>query len=159
MSTCKLADSRYNLRSKGKMTNRDEFNAAANIMIPIENPEGSENVTDIQNEDKMAHMEQELDILREELRQVRDLAKLSASTFPTFKTPIYFPKADLPSADLPYQPELSQHASAHGRVPLASPIAVKTMPDLSNRDPTIPIMQKILGEHVAAPYDPHVPPI
>ncbi|KAG5579956.1 hypothetical protein H5410_050583 [Solanum commersonii] len=146
MSTCKLAESQYNLRSKGKMTDRDEFNVAANIMIPIENPEGSKNVTDIQNKEKMAHIEQELDILREELRQVRDLAKLSASTFPTFKTPIYFPKADLPFADLPNQPELSQHAPAHGRVPLASPIAVNTMSGLSNRDPTIPIMQKILGE-------------
>ncbi|KAH0760960.1 hypothetical protein KY290_017033 [Solanum tuberosum] len=35
------ADSRYNLRSKGKMTDKDEINGAANIMIPIENPEGS----------------------------------------------------------------------------------------------------------------------
>ncbi|KAG5610119.1 hypothetical protein H5410_021400, partial [Solanum commersonii] len=45
----------------------------------------------------MAHMEQELEILREELHQVRDLAKLSVTTLPTFKTPIYFPKAEFPS--------------------------------------------------------------
>ncbi|KAG5599842.1 hypothetical protein H5410_031212 [Solanum commersonii] len=37
----KLADSRYNLQSKGKMADKDEFNCAANIMILIENPEGS----------------------------------------------------------------------------------------------------------------------
>ncbi|KAH0714826.1 hypothetical protein KY284_007731 [Solanum tuberosum] len=76
------------------MTDKDDFNAAANIMIPIENPECSRDMIDIQNGEKMAHMEQELEILREELRQVRDLAKLSATTFPTFKTPIYFAKAD-----------------------------------------------------------------
>ncbi|KAH0682697.1 hypothetical protein KY285_020203 [Solanum tuberosum] len=107
----------------------------------------------------MAHMEQKLDILRKELRQVRDLAKLSTTTFPTFKTPIYFPEADLPSADLPNQPELTQHDPTHGRVPSSSPTAIRTIPDLSNRDPTIPTMQQILGAHVAAPYKPHVPPV
>ncbi|KAH0650209.1 hypothetical protein KY284_030121 [Solanum tuberosum] len=96
------------------MTDKDDFNVAANIMIPIENPEGSRDMIDIQNEEKMARMEQELKILREELCQVRDLAKLSATTFPTFKTPIYFTKADLPSADLPNQPEKTQHAPTHG---------------------------------------------
>ena len=57
MLTCKLDESRYNLPSKGKMTDKDEFNVAANIMIPIENLEGSRSMTDIQNEDKMAHTE------------------------------------------------------------------------------------------------------
>ncbi|KAH0669354.1 hypothetical protein KY289_023847 [Solanum tuberosum] len=109
------------------MTDKDDFNAAANIMIPIDNPE--------------------------------ELAKLSATTFPTFKTPIYFSKVDLPSVDLPNQPEQTQHAPAHGRVPPASPTAVRTIPDLSNRDPTVPTMQQILGTHVAAPYEPHVPPV
>ncbi|XP_049391611.1 uncharacterized protein LOC125856071 [Solanum stenotomum] len=122
------------------MSDKDEFNVAANIIVPIENPESSRSIADIQNKEKMAHMEQELEILREELRQVRDLAKLSATTFPTFKTPIYFLKADLPSADLPNQPELTQHAPTHGRVPPASPTA-------------------ILGAHVAAPYETHVPPV
>ncbi|KAH0670562.1 hypothetical protein KY290_005472 [Solanum tuberosum] len=159
MSTCKLTDSRYNLRSKRKMTDKDDFNAAANIMIPIENSEGSRNMVDIQNEEKMAHMEHELEILREELRQVRDLTKLSATTFPTFKTPIYFAKADLPSVDLPNQPEQTQHAPTQGRVSPASPTAVRTVPDLSNHDPTIPTMQQILGAHVATPYEPHVPPV
>jgi len=105
------------------MTDKDKFNAAANIIEPIENPEISWNITDIQYKEKMAHMEQELEILREELRQVWDLAKLSATTFLTFKTPIYFPKANLPSADLPNQPELTQHASAHSRIPPACPTA------------------------------------
>ncbi|KAG5571607.1 hypothetical protein H5410_061373 [Solanum commersonii] len=95
------------------MTDKDNFNAATNIMIPIENPEGSRNMIYIQNEEKMARMEQELEILREELRQVQDLAKLSATTFPTFKMPIYFAKADLPSADLTNQREKTQHAPAH----------------------------------------------
>ncbi|KAH0748458.1 hypothetical protein KY290_027690 [Solanum tuberosum] len=89
----------------------------------------------------MTRMEQELEILREELRQVRDLAKLSATTFPTFKTLIYFPKEGLPSADLPNQPELTQHALAHGRVPPASPTEVRSIPDLSNSDPIVPTMQ------------------
>ncbi|KAG5614332.1 hypothetical protein H5410_014156 [Solanum commersonii] len=80
------------------MTDKDDFNAAANIMIPIESPEGSRNMIDIQNGEKMAHMEQELEILREELRQVRDLAKLSATTFPTFKTFLYLlRKIDFPN--------------------------------------------------------------
>ncbi|KAG5570821.1 hypothetical protein H5410_060587 [Solanum commersonii] len=139
------------------MTNKDEFNPAANIMIPIDNLEGSRSTTDIQNEEKMARMEQELEILREELRQVRDLAKLLATTFPTFKTPIYFAKADLRSADLPNQPEQTQHAPAYGRVPPASPTTIITVPHLSNRDPTIPTMQHILRAHVATPYEPHIP--
>ncbi|KAG5614981.1 hypothetical protein H5410_014805 [Solanum commersonii] len=75
------------------MTDKDEFNVAANIMIPIENPE-----------EKMAHMQQELEIFREELCQ--------ATTFPTFKMPINFPKDDLPT-NLPNQPEQTQHAPAH----------------------------------------------
>ncbi|KAG5581200.1 hypothetical protein H5410_051827 [Solanum commersonii] len=54
--------------------------------------------------------------------------------------PIYFGKADLPFADLPNQPEQTQHAPAHGRVPQASPIV-------------------ILGAHVVALYEPHVQPI
>ncbi|KAG5620260.1 hypothetical protein H5410_005478 [Solanum commersonii] len=141
------------------MSDKDEFNAAANIMIRIENPEGSRNMTDIQNEEKMARIEQELEILREELPQVRDLAKLSATIFPTFKTPIYFTKADLSSAGLPNQPEQTQHTPSHGRVPPGSPTAVRTIPDLSNRDPTISTMQQILGAHVTAPYEPHVPPV
>ncbi|KAG5599949.1 hypothetical protein H5410_031319 [Solanum commersonii] len=105
----------------------------------------------------MTRMEQELEILREELCQVQDLAKLSATTFPTFKTPIYFPKEGLPSADLPNQPELTQHAPTHSRVPPTSPTKVKSIPDLSNCDPIVPIMQQILGAHVATPYEPHVP--
>ncbi|KAG5599843.1 hypothetical protein H5410_031213 [Solanum commersonii] len=105
----------------------------------------------------MAHMEQELEILREELCQVRDLAKLSATTFPTFKMPIYFPKVDLPSADLPNHPEQTQHAPTRSRVPPASPTPVRTVTDLSHRDPAIPTMQHLLGAHVAAPYEPHIP--
>ncbi|XP_049382746.1 uncharacterized protein LOC125847083 [Solanum stenotomum] len=136
------------------MTDKDDFNAVANIMIPIENPEGSRNMMDNQNEEKMAHMEQELEILREELRQVRDLAKLSATTFPTFKTPIYFVKADMPN-----QPEQTQNAPTYGQVPPASLTVVRTVLDLSNHDHTIPTMQQILRAHVAAPYEPHVPPV
>ncbi|KAH0672672.1 hypothetical protein KY290_024907 [Solanum tuberosum] len=68
--TRSLADSRYNLRSEGKMTDKDEFNTAANIIVPIKNPKSSRSMIDIQNEEKMARMEQELEILREELLQV-----------------------------------------------------------------------------------------
>ncbi|KAH0773510.1 hypothetical protein KY290_010647 [Solanum tuberosum] len=125
------------------MININEFNAATNIMIPIGNPEASRNMTYIQNEEKMAHMKQELEIVREELCQ----------------TPIYFAKADFSSADLSNQPEQTQHAPTHGRVPPASPTAVSTILDLSNHDPTIPIMQQILRAHVAAPYERHAPPV
>ncbi|KAG5591489.1 hypothetical protein H5410_042003 [Solanum commersonii] len=122
------------------MTNKDYFNATANIMIPFENPKGSRNMIDIQNKEKVAHMRQELKILREELRQVRDLAKLSATTFPTFKKPISFAKAYLPFVDLPNQPEQTQDTLTHGRFPPASPTAARTIPNLSNHDPTIPTM-------------------
>ncbi|KAG5598869.1 hypothetical protein H5410_030239 [Solanum commersonii] len=108
------------------MIHRDEFDIAANIIVPIKNPKSSRSMADIQSEERMAHMEQELEILREELCQV-----------------------DSPSADLPNQPELTQHAPTH----------VRTVPDLSNRVPTIPTMQQILGAHVAAPYETHVPPV
>lgn len=104
-------------------------------------------------------MEQEFEILRKELCQVRDMAKLSVKTFPTFKTPIDLPMADLPSADLPNQPEPTQRASVHGRVPPASPTAVGIVLDLSAHDPTKPTIQKILGAYVATPYEPRVPPI
>lgn len=59
-------------------------------------------------------MEQELEIVREELYQVRDMDKLSASTLRTSKTPIYFPMADLPYANLANQPEPIQHTHVHG---------------------------------------------
>ncbi|KAG5595600.1 hypothetical protein H5410_036832 [Solanum commersonii] len=107
------------------MTDKDDFNVAANIMIPIENPEGSQNMIDIQNGEKMSHMEKELELLKEEL----------------------------------HQPEQTQHAPTHGQVPPVSLTAVRTVPDLSNRNPTIPTMQQILGAHVVAPYEPHVPPV
>ncbi|KAH0743121.1 hypothetical protein KY290_031114 [Solanum tuberosum] len=127
------------------MIDKDELNVVANIIIPIENPE--------ENGSHGARTQ----AFEGRITQVQDLAKLSATTFPTFKTPIYFPKANLPSADLPNLPEPTQHAPAHGRVPPASPTAVKIVPDLSNRDPTISTMNQILGAHVAAPYEPHVP--
>ncbi|KAG5590827.1 hypothetical protein H5410_041341 [Solanum commersonii] len=127
-------------------------------MIPIKNLESTQNIIDIQNEEKMVCMEQELEILREELCQVRHLAKLSATTFPTFKMPIYFPKADLPSSDLLNQPEQTKHTPTRSRVPPSYPTTLKIVADLSNRDPTIPIMQQILGAHVTASFEPHVPP-
>ncbi|XP_055826332.1 uncharacterized protein LOC129894696 [Solanum dulcamara] len=159
MSTCKLADSRYNLRSRGKMTGGEEFNAAANIMIPVENPESSQNMADTQNDEKMTHMAQELEILREELRQVRDLSKLSATTFPTFKMPSYFPRDDLPPTDSPNMPK---RAPIHGQAPLAHSSAIKTAPDLPTQDPTTPTYpatQQIFGAHIAAPYDSQIPPV
>ena len=89
----------------------------------------------------MGHIEQELEIMREELRQVWELAKLSETTYPTFITSIYFPMAYLPSADLPNQPESTQHVPVHGQVPPAFSTMVRTIPDLSNCDPTKPTMQ------------------
>ncbi|KAH0642432.1 hypothetical protein KY290_034025 [Solanum tuberosum] len=77
----------------------------------------------------------------------------------TPSTLIYFAKADSPSVDLPNQPEQTQHTPTHGRFPPTSPTASRTVPDLSNHDPTIPTIQQILGAHVVAPYEPHVPPI
>ena len=50
-------------------------------------------------------MEQELEILRDELHKVEAMAKLQATTFPTFKTPINFRMADLPFVDLPNEQE------------------------------------------------------
>ncbi|XP_055800430.1 uncharacterized protein LOC129869872 [Solanum dulcamara] len=141
------------------MTGGEEFNAAANIMIPVENPESSQNIADIQNDEKMAHMAQELEILREELRQVRDLAKLSATTFPSFKMPSYLPRADLPPTDSPNMPK---RAPAHGQAPLAHPSAIRTAPDLPTQDPvtpTYPVTNQIFGAHTVAPYDSHIPPV
>lgn len=118
------------------MTDKDEFNAAANIMIPIENPIGSQNMIDIQNGKKMARMEQELEILREELCQLRDLAKLSATTFLTFKTPIYFAKADLRSANLPNHPEQTQEHTVEFHQPLQS----QSRPFLTSLIATLPYL-------------------
>ncbi|KAG5572254.1 hypothetical protein H5410_062020 [Solanum commersonii] len=147
------------------MTDKDEFNDVANIIVPIENPKSSRGIADIQNEEKMAHMEQELEILREELRQVRDLTKLSATTFPTFKTPIYFPKANLPSADLPNQLKLTERALltwdrteviVHGE--LSHPIhSINSIPVTDELDGatfhTLEIMQAIRVNEEAEPED------
>ncbi|XP_055803394.1 uncharacterized protein LOC129872427 [Solanum dulcamara] len=141
------------------MTGEEEFNIAANIMIPVENPESSQNMDNIQNDEKMAHMAQELEILREELCQVRDLAKLSATTFPSFKMPSYFPRADLPPADSPNMPK---RAPVHGQAPLAHPSAIRTTPDLPTQDPvtpTYPVINQIFGAHTVVPYDSQILPV
>ncbi|KAH0709390.1 hypothetical protein KY284_010817 [Solanum tuberosum] len=57
---------------------------------------------------------------------------------------------------MPNHLEQTQHAPTHGRVSPASPTAVRIVPDLSNRGPTIPSMQQILRAHVASPYETHV---
>ncbi|MCD7465136.1 hypothetical protein HAX54_000678 [Datura stramonium] len=51
------------------MTESDESNTAANILISMENPEGSQRSTNTRNDEQMTYLEKELDILREKLRQ------------------------------------------------------------------------------------------
>lgn len=53
-------DSQANLRS---VSDKEEFNVVANIMIPIENPQSSQNIADIQN-----HKSQEPSIRHRSLR-------------------------------------------------------------------------------------------
>lgn len=44
------------------MTDKDEFIAAANIIIHIKNLEGSLSLTNIHNKEKMAQMEQDINV-------------------------------------------------------------------------------------------------
>ncbi|MCD7472893.1 hypothetical protein HAX54_014308 [Datura stramonium] len=77
----KLAELHYNLRSKSKMIESNESNTAANILMSTENPESSQRREDVQNDEQMTHLEQELEVLKEELCQVRDLTWLNVATF------------------------------------------------------------------------------
>ncbi|MCE5166852.1 hypothetical protein HAX54_028033 [Datura stramonium] len=63
-----LAELRYNLRSKSKMTESEKSNTAANVLVSIENLESSQRRADVWNDEQMAHLEQELEVLKEELR-------------------------------------------------------------------------------------------
>lgn len=74
-----------------------ESSTATNLRVPVENTKGSQRRPDTQNNKQMALLEQEPEILREELQQVR--AKLTVTTFlhllhfPSFKShvPDHFP--------------------------------------------------------------------
>ncbi|MCE5165795.1 hypothetical protein HAX54_012325 [Datura stramonium] len=81
----------------------------------------------------MAHLEQELEILREELRQVRDLTKAQ------FKQNPYVPNV------IPNSPPVVRTAPN-----FSIPTQVDTMP-------TNPEMQHILGSHIATSYETHTP--
>ncbi|MCE5166178.1 hypothetical protein HAX54_015398 [Datura stramonium] len=149
----------------------------------MENPEGSKRRADTRNDEQMAHLEQELEILREELRQVRDLTKLNVTTFPhslrfpSFETPApeHFPKSThppqiplassgLPSVTPPNLPNLVKQTPYVPNVKPNSPPMVKTAPNVSL--PTqagimhvYPTMQHIPGANVATSYELHVPPV
>ncbi|KAH0709391.1 hypothetical protein KY284_010818 [Solanum tuberosum] len=67
------------------MNDKDEFNAAANIIVPIENPESSQSIADIRNEEKMAHMEQELEIFEGRIASSARLGHTVGYHFPYFQ--------------------------------------------------------------------------
>ena len=64
----KLAESHYNLRSKGKMTITNEVNPTANLSITNENPESSRERINLNDEEEIALLKLQLDELRGELR-------------------------------------------------------------------------------------------
>ncbi|KAH0706062.1 hypothetical protein KY285_010592 [Solanum tuberosum] len=67
------------------MNDKDEFNAAANIIVPIENPESSRSIADIRKDEKMAHMEQELEIFEGRIASSARLGYTVGYHFPYFQ--------------------------------------------------------------------------
>ncbi|MCE0481102.1 hypothetical protein HAX54_038513, partial [Datura stramonium] len=99
----------------------------------------------------MAHLEQELEILREELHQVQDLTQLNVTTFPQwllfpyFETPtlVHFPKSTHP-------PQIPLTNSGLPSVTHANlPNPVKQTPYVPNVIPNSPPVVRT----------PHMPPI
>ncbi|MCD7448349.1 hypothetical protein HAX54_041084 [Datura stramonium] len=119
------------------MIESDESTIAANILASMENPKGSQRRADTRNDRQMAHLEQELEILREELRQVRDLTKLNVTTFPHS---LHFPSFETPTPQ--YIPK-----SAH---PPQIPLANSGLPSVTPANLPNPVKQ--------TPYDPNVTP-
>ncbi|XP_016578834.2 uncharacterized protein LOC107876421 [Capsicum annuum] len=59
--------SQYNLRYRNKMTNNDK-----DMMIAVDEPKSSKKLSDTQNDKQMANMAQKIEVLKKELRQMRD---------------------------------------------------------------------------------------
>ncbi|KAM3202379.1 hypothetical protein P3L10_030003 [Capsicum annuum] len=60
------------------MTNNDKA-----AMIAVDEVESSQKLSKMQNNEQMANMAQEIEVLKEELRQMRNLTKLTMASFPT----------------------------------------------------------------------------
>ncbi|MCD7465786.1 hypothetical protein HAX54_001944 [Datura stramonium] len=163
------------------MTESDESNTAANILASIKNLEGSQRRANTRNDEQMAHLEQKLEILREELCQVRYLTKLNITTFPnslcfpSLETlaPKHFSKSThppriplansgLPSITLANMSNPVKQTPYVPNVTPSSPPVVRTAPNLSlpsqaGKMPAYPVMQHIPRAHVATSYESHVP--
>lgn len=72
MLISKLAEPLYNLRSKGKMTATD--NPTGNALVVADNPGGSRGMGETRNDQHVAQMENEMESLSEEVRQIREFA-------------------------------------------------------------------------------------
>ncbi|MCD9643764.1 hypothetical protein HAX54_031463 [Datura stramonium] len=140
------------------MTESDESNTAANVLVSIENPESSQRRADVRNDKKMTHQEQEL--------------------APKTPAPEHFPKSaclpkkplansGLPSitpTNLPNPDKQTLYVPNCANGPQNSPHAVRNAPNLS-----LPIQvgsmsayltaQHRPGAHVVTFYDAHVPPV
>ncbi|MCD7461632.1 hypothetical protein HAX54_046704 [Datura stramonium] len=131
------------------MTESDESNTTANVFVSIKNPEISQSRADVRNDEKMAHLEKELEVLKEELRQI----PFANSGLPSI-TPTNLPNPSKQTLCVP------NCANAQPN----SPLAVKTAPDLSlpNQAGTMsayPTVQHRPGAHVETSSDAHVPPV
>ncbi|MCD7459259.1 hypothetical protein HAX54_040459 [Datura stramonium] len=131
----------------------------------------------------MAHLEQELEVVKEELRQVRDLTRLSVATFshplyfPSLETPApeHFPKSTCPPqiplansvlpsitpTNLPNPDKQTLYVPNYANGPPNSPRAVRTTPNLSlpNQAGTMSaylIARHRLGSHVLMIPPPNV---
>ncbi|MCE3214620.1 hypothetical protein HAX54_052900 [Datura stramonium] len=134
---------RYNLRSKSKITEYDESNTAANVLVSIKNPESSQRRADVRNDEQMDHLEEEYKELKEELCQVRDLTRLNVATFSHL---LHFPSLETPN------PEHFPKSVLRTAPNLSLPNQVGTMS-------TYPTTQHRTRAHVETSYDAHVPPV
>ncbi|XP_060211790.1 uncharacterized protein LOC132639355 [Lycium barbarum] len=119
------------------MTITNEFNPTANLSITNENPESSRERINLNDEEEIALLKLQLDELRGELRQVRDLTHLTVTALPN---PPHFPSLDSP-------------------VPEHFPPSTRPLPlSFSNLPPLTPA-NHIPGAHVDTSHEQYVPPV
>ncbi|MCE5166322.1 hypothetical protein HAX54_017471 [Datura stramonium] len=93
----------------------------------------------------ISNLEQELEILREELCQVRDLTKLNVTTFPHS---LRFPSSET------FLQNTFPNLHIHPRT-----VPNLSLPTQAGTIPSYPVMQHICGAYVATSYEPDVPPV
>ncbi|XP_060192680.1 uncharacterized protein LOC132622155 [Lycium barbarum] len=157
------------------MTITNEVNPTANLSITNENPESSTERINLNDEEEIALLKLQLDELRGELRQVRELTHLTVTAFPN---PPHFPSLDsLVPEHFPLSTRPPPIPLSFSNLPPVTPAYVPIMhkqtpyvPDYTHTSqnplstqtttaPTYPTEQHIPGAHVDTSREQYVTPI